>query len=215
MVLLVGAVLLLQTFVRLLRSTPASGPEGVLTMEVALPRTRIHGPRAAEFFDRVTTRLRAVPGVQAVAVTSSLPLSGLENLRQITVKGRPRPLPGQEIIADYRVVTAPLFQGDGGAACRGATAAGNVIRRSSNSGSHQFDNGRLRLARGGSRRQADQADQLRSSRVVVYRCRRGRRYAPHRVSTARCVRRSTSSSVSIRRSRWSSCSVRRGIRLAS
>ena len=48
--------------------------------------------------------------MQAVAVTSSLPLSGLENLRQITVEGRPRPLPGQEIIADYRVVTAPYFK---------------------------------------------------------------------------------------------------------
>ena len=109
MVLLVGAVLLLQTFVRLLSVDPGFRPEGVLTMEVALPRT-YPGPRAAEFFDHVTTRLTAVPGVQAVAVTSSLPLSGLENLRQITVEGRPRPLPGQEIIADYRVVTAPYFK---------------------------------------------------------------------------------------------------------
>jgi putative ABC transport system permease protein len=109
MVLLVGAVLLLQTFVRLLSVDAGFRPEGVLTMEVALPRT-YPGPRAAEFFDHVTTRLTAVPGVQAVAVTSSLPLSGLENLRQITVEGRPRPLPGQEIIADYRVVTAPYFK---------------------------------------------------------------------------------------------------------
>jgi putative ABC transport system permease protein len=109
MVLLVGAVLLLQTFVRLLSVDPGFRPEGVLTMEVALPRT-YPGPRAAEFFDRVTTRLTAVPGVQAVAVTSSLPLSGLENLRQITVEGRQPPLPGQEIIADYRVVTSPYFK---------------------------------------------------------------------------------------------------------
>jgi putative ABC transport system permease protein len=78
-------------------------------MEVTLPRS-YPGPRAADFFDRVSARLSAVPGVQAVAVTSSLPLSGLENLRQITVEGSPRPLPGQEIIADYRVVTAPYFK---------------------------------------------------------------------------------------------------------
>jgi putative ABC transport system permease protein len=109
MVLLVGAVLLLQTFVRLLNVDAGFRPDGVLTMEVTLPRS-YPGPRAADFFDRVTARLGAVPGVQEVAVTSSLPLSGLENLRQITVEGRPRPLPGQEIIADYRVVTAPYFK---------------------------------------------------------------------------------------------------------
>ena len=178
MVLLVGAVLLLQTFVRLLSVDAGFRPEGVLTMEVALPRT-YPGPRAAEFFDHVTTRLTAVPGVQAVAVTSSLPLSGLENLRQITVEGRPRPLPGQEIIADYRVVTAPYFKVMGVPLVGGSTAAGDVVRRSSYSGSHQFDNGRLRLAGGGPRRQANQADQLRSGRVLVYRRRSGRRYAAH------------------------------------
>jgi putative ABC transport system permease protein len=110
MVLLVGAVLLLQTFVRLLSVDAGFRPDGVLTMEVSLPRTSYTGPRSAEFFDRVTTRLSEVPGVQSVAVTSGLPLSGLENLRQITVEGRLRPLPGQEIIADYRVVTAPYFK---------------------------------------------------------------------------------------------------------
>jgi putative ABC transport system permease protein len=109
MVLLVGAFLLLQTFVRLLNVDPGFRPDGVLTMEVALPRTAYPPERAAAFFDRVTSRLAAVPGVQAVAVTSSLPLSGTENLRQITVAGRPRPEPGHEIIADYRVVTAPYF----------------------------------------------------------------------------------------------------------
>lgn len=109
MVLLVGAVLLLQTFVRLLSVDPGFHPAGVLTMEVALPRSAYQPERAAAFFDRVTSRLAAVPGVQAVAVTSSLPLSGTENLRQITVADRPRPRPGQEIIADYRVVTAPYF----------------------------------------------------------------------------------------------------------
>ncbi len=109
MVLLVGAVLLLQTFVRLLSVDGGFRPDGVLTMEVSLPRTWYTGPRSADFFDRVTGRLSEVPGVQAVAVTSGLPLSGLENLRQITVEGQPRPSPGQEIIADYRVVTPSYF----------------------------------------------------------------------------------------------------------
>jgi putative ABC transport system permease protein len=109
-VLLVGAVLLLQTFVKLLNVDPGFRPDGILTMEVSLPRQVYAGPKAADFFDRVTARVAAVPGVQTVAVTSSVPLAGGENLRQITIEGRPRPKSGEELIADYRVVTPSYFQ---------------------------------------------------------------------------------------------------------
>jgi putative ABC transport system permease protein len=109
MVLLVGAVLLVQTFVRLLGVNAGFRGDGVLTMEVALPRLSYPGSRAADFFDRLTSRLRQVPGITDVAVTSSLPLGGGENLRQITVESRPRPAPGQEVIGDYRIVTPHYF----------------------------------------------------------------------------------------------------------
>ena len=208
MVLLVGAVLLLQTFVRLLSVDAGFRPEGVLTMEVALPRT-YPGPRAAEFFDHVTTRLTAVPGVQAVAVTSSLPLSGLENLRQITVEGRPRPLPGQEIIADYRVVTAPYFKVMGVPLVAGQllpeTLSGDpptAVLINSTMAASVWQGG-------GPRRQAHQADQLRSGWVLVYRRRSGRRHAAHwsrQLTSSPGVCRAAGRS---RRSRWSSCCVRR------
>jgi putative ABC transport system permease protein len=87
--------------------------DGVLTMEVALPRTVYPGQRPAEFFERLVTRLSAVPGVDTVAATSSVPLAGTENLRQVTVEGRPRPDPGKEIIADFRVVTPEYFKAMG------------------------------------------------------------------------------------------------------
>src|SRR4029078_13393452 len=78
-------------------------------VEVSLPRTAYPPPAAADFYDRVLARLRGVPGIQHVAITSGVPLSGAENLRQVTIEGRPRPDPGQEVIADYRVVTAEYF----------------------------------------------------------------------------------------------------------
>jgi len=105
----VGAVLLLQAFVRLLNVDAGFRHEGVLTVEVTLPRTSYPPPAAADFFERVVARLGSVPGVLGVAVTSGVPLSGSENLRQITIEGRPRPAPGQEVIADYRVVTRDYF----------------------------------------------------------------------------------------------------------
>jgi putative ABC transport system permease protein len=109
-VLLIGASLLIQTFVRLLRVNPGFLVDGVLTMEVALPRTAYPGQRPAEFFDRLVARLSAVPGVEAAAAVSSVPLAGNENLRQVTIEGRPRPDPGKEIIADFRVVTSDYFR---------------------------------------------------------------------------------------------------------
>jgi len=108
--LLILASLLIQTFVRLLNVNTGFRTDGVLTMEVALPRTVYSGQRPAEFFERLVTRLSAVPGVDAVAATSSVPLAGTENLRQVTVEGRPRPEPGKEIIADFRVVTPRYFR---------------------------------------------------------------------------------------------------------
>jgi putative ABC transport system permease protein len=109
-VLLVGAVLLTRTFVRLLSVDTGFRTEGVLTIEVALPRTAYPNAAAPDFFERLIARLSQVPGVQGAAVTSGLPLTGPENLRQITVEGRPRPEPGSETIADYRVITPEYFR---------------------------------------------------------------------------------------------------------
>jgi putative ABC transport system permease protein len=112
-VLLIGASLLIQTFVRLLSVYPGFLVDGVLTMEVALPRSAYPANRAPEFFDRLVERLAAVPGVEAAAAASSVPLAGSENLRQVTIEGRPQPNPGQEIIADFRVVTGDYFRAMG------------------------------------------------------------------------------------------------------
>ena len=109
-VLLIGASLLIQTFVRLVNVDTGVAADGVLTMEVTVPRTAYPGARAAEFFDRVVARLAAVPGVDAVGAASSIPLTGAENLRQVTIEGRPRPDPGKEILADFRMVTNDYFR---------------------------------------------------------------------------------------------------------
>jgi putative ABC transport system permease protein len=109
-VLLIGASLLIQTFVRLLNVNTGFRADGLLTMDVTLPRTTYPPPKQAEFFQRLVARLAAVPGVEAAAATSSVPLAGIENLRQVTIEGRPRPRPGQEIIADFRVVTPDYFR---------------------------------------------------------------------------------------------------------
>jgi predicted permease len=108
-VLLIGTTLLVQTFVRLTSVRAGFTADRVLTMEVALPPLLYPGGAAATFFQDLTERVRALPGVEAVGITSGLPLAGSENLLPVTIEGRPRPAPGQELISDYRAATPGYF----------------------------------------------------------------------------------------------------------
>jgi putative ABC transport system permease protein len=108
--LLIGSVLLVQTFVRLTQVRTGFRTEGILTMEIALPKRAYSPARASGFFESLLGRLSALPGVQAAGITSELPLSGRETLLPVTVEGRPRPDPGRAIISDYRSVTPGYFQ---------------------------------------------------------------------------------------------------------
>jgi putative ABC transport system permease protein len=107
---LIGSVLLVQTFVRLTQVRTGFRTEGILTMEIALPKRAYSPARASGFFESLLNRLSALPGVEAAGITSELPLSGRETLLPVTAEGRPRPDPGQTIFADYRTVTPGYFQ---------------------------------------------------------------------------------------------------------
>ena len=109
-ILLIGSVLLVQTFVRLIHVNTGFRTDRILTMEIALPRTAYPAPRASAFFLSLIEQLSALSGVEAAGLTSGVPLSGSENLLPVTIEGQPRPEPGQEIISDYRVITAGYFE---------------------------------------------------------------------------------------------------------
>lgn len=109
-VLLIGSVLLIQTFVRLTRVNTGFRSDRILTMEVTLPKSRYSPERTAAFFQSVISGVSALPGVEAAGITSGVPLSGRESLAPVTVEGRPVPQPGRELIAEYRVVTPGYFR---------------------------------------------------------------------------------------------------------
>ncbi len=108
--LLIGSVLLVQTFIRLIHVNAGFRTDRVLTMEIALPRTVYTPASASTFFVSLIDRLAVLPGVEAAGLTSGVPLSGSENLLPVTAEGQPRPEPGHEIISDYRVITAGYFE---------------------------------------------------------------------------------------------------------
>ena len=74
--LLAGAGLMVKSLWRLVSVDPGFRTEGLLTMEVTLPRSRYGDPaRQAQFFADVLRNIRALPGVDAAGGTSNLPLS--------------------------------------------------------------------------------------------------------------------------------------------
>jgi putative ABC transport system permease protein len=76
LVLLVGAALLINSFVRLLSVPPGFNPEGVVVARTELPQARYPQPeRGKMVYKQVLERLAALPGVQAVGVASNLPLT--------------------------------------------------------------------------------------------------------------------------------------------
>jgi hypothetical protein len=70
LMLLVGAVLLIQSFARVQRVDTGFRAASVLTVQrIELPRSRASAEASAAFFDGLVVRLRAIPGVESAAVT--------------------------------------------------------------------------------------------------------------------------------------------------
>lgn len=75
LVVLAGSGLLLRTFQRLHQVEPGFRADGVATLWVSLPEARYANDTAtARFFALLTDRVSQLPGVQAVGVSSRLPL---------------------------------------------------------------------------------------------------------------------------------------------
>lgn len=111
LVLLVGAGLMIQSFLRLRRVNVGLDPKSVLTLSIGLPRVKYpEGPQRAAFFGSLTERVRALPGVEAAAATATLPLSGGNWGRSLTVEGYPVLPVGQAPMIQHTVVTPTYFE---------------------------------------------------------------------------------------------------------
>ena len=119
-VLLVGAAMLLLSFVRLQQTPPGFDPRGVAAAFVGLPAARYQTPvRQAEFFDAVVERLREHPAVVDAAAAIGLPISGFNPRSPYSVAGRPilplpqRPLAGLAIVSEgyFKALGITLAEG--------------------------------------------------------------------------------------------------------
>ncbi len=75
LILVTGAGLLIQSFVRMMHVNPGFDSQSVMTFPIALPPNRYSQPeKSAEFYRQLIEKMQALPGIQSVGVTSFLPL---------------------------------------------------------------------------------------------------------------------------------------------
>jgi putative ABC transport system permease protein len=114
LVLLVGAGLMLASFARLIDVKPGFDPEQVLTAHVSLPDVRYEKiEQQIAFGDEILTRVRALPGVEAAGVATTLPLSG--NSLALSLKlndGVPRD-PKERLSVGYDAISPGYFEAMG------------------------------------------------------------------------------------------------------
>jgi predicted permease len=110
-VLLIGAGLMLRSFVNLLRANPGFTPEHVLTAGLSLPDTEYKTPASvAHFYDQLTTRLATLPGVKYAGAGTDLPWTGYdENDGGFLIQGETPP-PKEEFHARYHAASADYFR---------------------------------------------------------------------------------------------------------
>ncbi len=109
LVLSTGATLLLRTFQTLAKVDPGFSTDNLLTANVDFPRSKFKNrAEVIAHWDRITTRLKEMPGVQAVALTNSLPLGGNYMRGDFKVEGREYPQ-GHGSVLNVRWVDTGYF----------------------------------------------------------------------------------------------------------
>ena len=114
LVLLIGAGLMIKSFIRLEQVNPGFETQNIVTVRLSLPAAQYPaGPRRAAFFQQVIARLQSLPGVQSAAAISRLPMTAGNSSRGLTIEGRPNDGYGDGPGADYRVISPDYFRSMG------------------------------------------------------------------------------------------------------
>jgi len=108
MLLLVGAGLLIQTFVRMRAIDPGFDPSGLLTARMSLQGERYTTTADVNrFFDQALERIRQIPGVQAAAVVNGVPIERGLNLNVDVLDG---PEFIERALTDWRYASIEYFE---------------------------------------------------------------------------------------------------------
>jgi putative ABC transport system permease protein len=110
LVLLVGAGLMIKSFILVQRVNPGFQTAAIQTARLTLPPAKYPEKRQqAEFFRSVIDQLKSSPNVDLAAAISRLPLTAGNSDRSIEVEGRPID-PHEGLVVDYRSISPNYFR---------------------------------------------------------------------------------------------------------
>ena len=109
-VLLAGAGLMVRSFISISGVQPGFNPKGVFTIGIGLTQP-IYADiqQQARFYERLTEKVSAIPGVVSAAGINRVPLLGFNASTSFTFQGRPVQK-GSEPTADCRIATPNYFK---------------------------------------------------------------------------------------------------------
>jgi predicted permease len=114
LVLLIGAGLLIKSFIHLQKFDLGFNPNNLLTLRVQLGGAKYRqDPPVVNFFQQAIERMQNVPGVEAVGGISSVFLSDTPNSTNFTIEGRPFPTGAESIEAPLDSATPDYFKAMG------------------------------------------------------------------------------------------------------
>jgi putative ABC transport system permease protein len=119
-ILLAGAGLLIRSFANLLEVQLGFRPEHVLTLQIPsewASLTQRNDPaetnRKMLYFRDIVQHVQAIPGVNAAALVTVLPLGAVQINTRIFIEGRPAPGPGEDLHVAYRAISPDYFRAMG------------------------------------------------------------------------------------------------------
>jgi predicted permease len=105
LILLVGAGLMIRSLWLLSTLDAGFDPHGVLTMNLVVPDNKYSRPvDEIAFFDRVLSKVRALPGVVSAGLIDDLPLNGGSH-QPVAIEGRPVQAMSDQPEVDTRTIT--------------------------------------------------------------------------------------------------------------
>ena len=111
LVLLVGAGLLIRSFIRLQEVRPGFNPQHLLCVDLSLPSAKYkEDQQTVNFFDQLLGSLGQQPGIQSAAVSEGFPLGGGANFLAFAVEGRVLAPTDRTPDAETRAVSPDYFR---------------------------------------------------------------------------------------------------------
>lgn len=111
LVLLIGAGLLVSSFIKLQAVDPGFNQRNLLTATVSLAgASQYVGPARETFYGQLMDQLKTVPGVESASAINHLPLAGDTWGTSIVIEGRALPPAGQDLNATFRVSRPDYFK---------------------------------------------------------------------------------------------------------